>query len=81
MMLARPIFLYVFGRSSETDVKYEMDIYARLFKNAVGPNFIFIDDNARLHRAQLVDDFLKTEDIRRMDWPSRCPDPNPKENI
>ncbi|GBM59726.1 hypothetical protein AVEN_40649-1, partial [Araneus ventricosus] len=38
-----------------------------------------MDDNARQHRALLVDEFLESEDIRRMDWPARSPDLNPIE--
>ncbi|GBN58707.1 Transposable element Tcb1 transposase [Araneus ventricosus] len=32
-------------------------------------------------RANLVDDFLENEDIRRMDWPARSPDLNPIEHV
>ncbi|GBM04458.1 hypothetical protein AVEN_130844-1 [Araneus ventricosus] len=37
--------------------------------------------NGRRHRANLVDDFLENEDIRRMDWPARSPDLNPIEHV
>ncbi|GBN76632.1 hypothetical protein AVEN_218484-1 [Araneus ventricosus] len=40
-----------------------------------------MDDNARPHRAFLVDGFLESEDIRRMDWPARSPDLNPIEYV
>ncbi|GBN67089.1 hypothetical protein AVEN_166511-1, partial [Araneus ventricosus] len=40
-----------------------------------------MDDNARPHRALLVDKFLESEDIRRMDWPARSPDLNPIEHV
>ncbi|GBN39097.1 hypothetical protein AVEN_161008-1 [Araneus ventricosus] len=40
-----------------------------------------MDDNARPHRALLVDEFLESEDIRRMDWPARSPDLNPIEHV
>ncbi|GBM10042.1 hypothetical protein AVEN_24023-1 [Araneus ventricosus] len=48
---------------------------------AVGPEFILMDDNARPHRALLVNEFLESEDIRRMDWPARSPDLNPIEHV
>ncbi|GBN31114.1 hypothetical protein AVEN_193846-1, partial [Araneus ventricosus] len=48
---------------------------------AVGPEFILMDDNARPHSALLVDEFLESEDIRRMDWPVRSPDLNPMEHV
>ncbi|GBM02755.1 hypothetical protein AVEN_40822-1 [Araneus ventricosus] len=40
-----------------------------------------MDDNARPHRALLIDEFLESEDIRRMDWPARSPDLNPIEHV
>ncbi|GFU91696.1 transposable element Tc1 transposase [Trichonephila clavipes] len=30
--------------------------------------FLFMDDNARPHRANLVDEFLESEDIKRIPW-------------
>ncbi|GBM19243.1 Chorion peroxidase [Araneus ventricosus] len=76
--------LHVFERGTVTGVKYRDEIlepYVRLFRGAVGPEFILMDDNARPHRGLLVDEFLKSEDIRRMDWPARSPDPNPIEYV
>ncbi|GBL93447.1 hypothetical protein AVEN_59656-1 [Araneus ventricosus] len=51
------------------------------FRGAVGPEFILLDDNARPHGALLVDEFLESEDIHRMDWPARSPDLNPIEHV
>ncbi|GBM63793.1 Transposable element Tcb2 transposase [Araneus ventricosus] len=76
--------LHVFERGTVTGVRYRDEIlepYARLFRGAVGPEFILMDDNARPHRALLVDEFLESEDIRRMDWPARSPDLNPIEHV
>ena len=39
-----------------------------------------MDDNARPHRARVVDQYLNTEAIERMDWPARSPDLNPIEH-
>ncbi|GFT93767.1 hypothetical protein TNCV_2111581 [Trichonephila clavipes] len=36
-----------------------------------------MDDNARPHRANLVDEFLESEDIKRIPWPANSPDLNP----
>ena len=55
--------------------------YARLFRGVVGPEFNLMDDNTRPQRALLVDEFLESEDIYRMDWPSRSPDLNPIERV
>lgn len=35
---------------------------------------IFQDDNARPHRARIVDDFLRTNNVNRMVWPAISPD-------
>jgi len=40
-----------------------------------------MDDNANPHRVLLVDEFLESEDIRRMYWPARSPDLNPIEHV
>ncbi|GBL80412.1 hypothetical protein AVEN_92309-1 [Araneus ventricosus] len=40
-----------------------------------------MDDNARPHRAAIVDNFLECEGIQRMEWPAYSPDLNPIENI
>ncbi|GFX55267.1 transposable element Tcb1 transposase [Trichonephila clavipes] len=49
-----------------------------LFRCAMGAEFLFMDDNARPHRANIVDECLQWEDITRMDWPAYSPDLNPK---
>ncbi|GFV06635.1 transposable element Tcb1 transposase [Trichonephila clavipes] len=40
-----------------------------------------MDDNARPHRADIVDDYLKSEGIARMTWPAYSPDLLPIENL
>lgn len=52
----------------------------RPYAGAIGPDFILQDDNARPHRARIVDNFLQDEGIERMDWPSKSPDFNPIEH-
>ena len=44
-------------------------------------NFVFQDDNARPHRARMIDNFLETNEIQRLDWPAMSPDMNPIENL
>ncbi|GFW62776.1 uncharacterized protein TNCV_2625391 [Trichonephila clavipes] len=48
---------------------------------AMGAEFLFMDDNARPHRANIVDECLQSEDIPRMDWPAYSPDLKPIENV
>ncbi|GFX81614.1 transposable element Tcb1 transposase [Trichonephila clavipes] len=46
----------------------------------MGTEFLFVDDNARPHRANIVDKCLQSEDITRMNWPAYSPDLNPIEH-
>ncbi|GFT62296.1 DDE_3 domain-containing protein [Trichonephila clavipes] len=47
----------------------------------MGAEFLFMDDNARLHRANIADECLQSEDITRMDWPAYSPDLNQIEHV
>ncbi|GFV08961.1 transposable element Tcb1 transposase [Trichonephila clavipes] len=44
-----------------------LEQHVRLFRGAMGAEFLFMDDNARPHRANIVDECLQSEDIIRMD--------------
>ncbi|KFM74528.1 Transposable element Tc3 transposase, partial [Stegodyphus mimosarum] len=82
MMMDGRTDLHFFGTGSVTGQRYRDEVlepYVRLFQGAVGPDFIFMDDNAPCHRAVLVEDFLETENIQRMSWPANSPDLNPIE--
>ena len=41
-------------------------------------NFLFMNDNARPHRAHLVNNMLQEAGLERMDWTSRSPNLNPE---
>ncbi|GFY01773.1 transposable element Tcb1 transposase [Trichonephila clavipes] len=58
-----------------------LEQHVRLFRGAMGTQFLFMDDNARSHRANIVDECLQSEDITRMDWPAYSPDLNPIEHV
>ncbi|GFT95214.1 transposable element Tcb2 transposase [Trichonephila clavipes] len=55
--------------------------YVRLFRGAMGLQFLFMDDNAPCHRTVAAEQLLESEDIERMDWPARSPDLNLIEHV
>ena len=66
------------------DVWYRDDHLAPFvvpYAGSIGENFILMDDNARTHRARVVNDFLQEQGIIRMEWPEYSPDLNPIENL
>lgn len=58
-----------------------LEAYVKFFRGAVGLDFIFMEDNAKLKRAHIVDDFLKEEIIRHINQSSKLPDLNPIEHV
>ncbi|GFS91479.1 transposable element Tcb1 transposase [Trichonephila clavipes] len=58
-----------------------LEQHVRLFRGAMGAEFLFMDDNARPHRANIVNGCLQSEYIARMDWPAYSPDLNPIEHV
>ncbi|GFV41864.1 transposable element Tcb1 transposase [Trichonephila clavipes] len=54
-----------------------LEQHVRLFRDAMGAEFLLMDDNPRPHRANIVEECLQSEDITRMDWPAYSPDLNP----
>ncbi|GFU48771.1 transposable element Tcb2 transposase [Trichonephila clavipes] len=58
-----------------------LEQHVLLFRSAMGAEFLFMDDNARPHRANTVYECLQSEDITRMDWPAYSSDLNPIEHV
>ncbi|GFV40521.1 transposable element Tc3 transposase [Trichonephila clavipes] len=58
-----------------------LEQHVRLFRSAIGVEFLFMDDNARPHRTNIADECLQSKDITRMDWPAYSPDLNPIEHV
>ncbi|GFV55429.1 DDE_3 domain-containing protein [Trichonephila clavipes] len=54
-----------------------LEPHVPLFRGAMGAEFLFMDDNARPHRANIVDECLQSENITRMDWLSILTGPPP----
>ncbi|GFX03932.1 transposable element Tcb2 transposase [Trichonephila clavipes] len=72
--------LHVFHGGTVTGLRYRdeiLDPYVRPYAAAIGNDFILMDDNARPHRARIVEEYLEDHGLERMEWPARSPDLNP----
>jgi hypothetical protein len=58
----------------------EMGYYA-WSEHIVTVFLMFMDDNARPHRARIVQHFLQQEAVQTMPWPAMSPDMNPIEHV
>ncbi|GFU89847.1 DDE_3 domain-containing protein [Trichonephila clavipes] len=58
-----------------------LEQHVLLFRGARSAECLFMDDNARSHRADIVDECLQSEDITRMDWPAYSTDLSPIEHV
>jgi hypothetical protein len=47
----------------------------------IGENFLLMDDNARPHRARIVDQYLEQVGVQRLPWPACTPDLNLIEHV
>ncbi|GFU68730.1 transposable element Tcb2 transposase [Trichonephila clavipes] len=84
IMLGSRTDLHIFDAGSVNGTRYCNEIllqYMRLFRGAMGLQFLFMDDNAPRHRTVAAEQLLESEDIERMDWPARFPDLNHIEHV
>ncbi|GFT30797.1 transposable element Tc1 transposase [Trichonephila clavipes] len=84
IILGRRTDLHIFDAGSVNGTRYCNEIllpYVRLFRGAMGLQFLFMDDNAPCHRTVAAEQLLESEDIERMDWLVRFPDLNPIEHV
>ncbi|GFT64205.1 transposable element Tcb1 transposase [Trichonephila clavipes] len=58
-----------------------LEQHVRLFWGTMGAEFLFMDDNARLYRANILDECLQSEYTIRMDLPAYSPGLNPIEHV
>ncbi|GFV83619.1 transposable element Tc1 transposase [Trichonephila clavipes] len=84
IMLGSRTDLHIFDAGSVNGTRYCNEIllpYVRLFRGAMGLQFLFMDDNAPCHRTVAPEQLLESEDIERMDWLARSPDLNPIKHV
>ena len=58
-----------------------LESIVRLYAATVGPTFVLMDENARPHRAVIVDNYLESEGIVRMAWLAYLPHLNHIKNL
>lgn len=82
-MEARTELVVVPGRSLNAPRYVEEILQPHVvpFARNIGQGFLFMQDNARPHRARSVEEFLNEQNIERIEWPARSPDLNPIEHI
>ncbi|GFV17437.1 transposable element Tcb2 transposase [Trichonephila clavipes] len=76
--------LHVFHGGTVTGLRFwdeTLDPYVRPYAAAIGNDLILMDDNARPHRARIVEEYLEDHGLERMEWPARSPDLNPIEHL
>lgn len=76
--------LIIFIRESVTAQRYRDRCILPVvvpFAENYGQDLIFMDDNARPHRAAIVNETLQAHNIERMVWPPCSPDANPIEHV
>jgi len=76
---------HIFEECSDTRDHYCKEIllsYVRLFRDAVGPQFLFMDGNAKAYRIS-VEELLngKAIELRLLDWQARSSDLNPIKHV
>ncbi|GFX88794.1 transposable element Tcb2 transposase [Trichonephila clavipes] len=84
IMIGSRTDLHIFDAGSVNGTRYCNEIllpYVRLFRGAMGLQFLFMDDNAPCHRTVAAKQLLESENIERMDCPARSPDLNPIEHV
>ncbi|GFS71835.1 transposable element Tc3 transposase [Trichonephila clavipes] len=74
IMLGSRTDLHIFDASSVNGTRYCNEIllpYVRLFRSAMGLQFLFMDGNVPCHHTVAAEQLLESADIERMDWPAR----------
>ncbi|GFV07978.1 transposable element Tcb2 transposase [Trichonephila clavipes] len=76
--------LHVFHGGTVTGLRYRdetLDPHVRPYAAAIGNDFILMDDNARPHRARIVEEYMEDPGLEQMEWTARSPDLNTIEHL
>lgn len=76
--------LVIFERGSVNAHRYVTEVlepHVMPFAPFIGDSFVLMHDNARVHTARVVTDYLDAVNIQRLQWPARSPDMNPIEHV
>ncbi|KAI4898896.1 hypothetical protein NFI96_004812 [Prochilodus magdalenae] len=76
--------LYRLDTGTLTAIRYRDEILGpgvRPYAGAVGPGFLLVHNSARPHVARVCRQFLESEGIDTIDWPTGSPDLNPIEPL
>ena len=76
--------LHVLHGGNLTGVRYRdkiLDAIVRPYATVLGNDFILMDDNIRLHRDVLVEDYLESQGLEQMEWSTQFPNLSPIELI
>ena len=72
----------VVGRMNAADYIKMLNTSLVPYMHSMGPNFVFMDDNAPCHRAKSVLNWMMAKNLKRMEvWPPQSPDLNPIEHV
>ncbi|GFW98883.1 uncharacterized protein TNCV_4655101 [Trichonephila clavipes] len=61
--------------------RHQSEAYVCRLRDATSAEFVFMEDNTRPHRTNIVNECLQYEGITRKEWPAFSPDLNPIEHV